>query len=96
MKNKGVGSQTSLLRGQGGYLNLKHNDDGKGYGGAYSGLQVFIVGKGTEEERVFTQDQLAEASAYGREVNRILISQTASNLPNLAMRLLFDEELIDA
>lgn len=61
------------------------------YGGVHAAEQVFVVGKGTDEERLFTQDELPAASAYSRSVNRVLIVQTASNLPNEAMRELFDE-----
>lgn len=93
MDKKGVKSQTSLLRGQGGYLNLHHNDDGIAYGGAHALEQVFVVGKGTEEEELFTQGDLVGASRYAREKNRVLISQTASNLPNAAVRKLFGEAL---
>jgi hypothetical protein len=86
-----VASQTSLLRGQGGYLQLANGDDGIAYGGAHAEEQVFIVGKGTPEERVFAQDNLVGASAYARAKNRTLITQSAGALPNAAMRELFGE-----
>ena len=82
------------MRGAGGYLNLRFHDDGIRYSGEHEGEQVFLVGKGTEEERVFSQSQLQEASNYTRETKRVLLTQTAGNLPNEAMRLLYDEVLV--
>lgn len=80
------------MRGAGGYLNLYFNDDGIRYSGEHEAEQVFVVGKGTEKERVFTKNQLQEASAYAHEQrNVVLISQSAGNLPNEAMRLLYEE-----
>lgn len=90
---KGVASQTSLMRGAGGYLNLRYGDDGIRYSGPHEGEQVFIVGKGTVEEKVFTKDQLVEASAYSHEMMRVLLSQTAGNLPRQAMADLYGESL---
>jgi len=83
------------MRGAGGYLNLRYHDDGIRYSGEHEAEQVFIVGKGTEEERVFSQGQLQEASNYSREVrNKALLTQSAGNLPNEAMRLLYEEALV--
>jgi hypothetical protein len=87
---------TSLARNGGGYLTLHHNDDGIAYAGPHAEEQVFIVGKGMPEERIFRQDQLAEASAYAREAARPLIPAAAGNLPGAAARALYDEELVDA
>lgn len=88
---KGVASQTSLLRGSGGYLNLNYGDDGMRYAGPREGEQVFVVGKGTEQERVFDQNSLAAASAYAHETMKVLISQQAGSLPRQAMMDLFGE-----
>jgi hypothetical protein len=88
-KNRKRESQGDLLRGAGGYLEMRYGDDGIAYGGDRAEEQVIIVGRRTEEERVFTKDQLAEASAYAREVRKTLISQPASVLPRAAMLSLF-------
>jgi hypothetical protein len=92
-KNKGVASQTDLSRGVGGYLSLRYGDDGVVYGGAHVEEQVFVVGKGTEHEKVFAQDNLQGASDWARAYRLALITQVAGSLPNEAMRLLFGEEL---
>jgi len=83
------------MRGAGGYLNLRYDDDGIRYSGEHEAEQVFIVGKGTEDEKVFAQGQLQEASVYTRSVkHKVLLTQTAGNLPNEAMRLLYEEALV--
>lgn len=38
------------------------------HGGAYVGLQIFVVARNTGNERLFKRTQLAEASAYAKEV----------------------------
>jgi len=87
---------TSLARNGGGYLTLHHNDDGVAYAGPHAEEQVFIVGKGMPEERIFRQDELKAASDYSREVSRPLIPAAAGNLPGAAARALYGEELVDA
>lgn len=82
------------MRGAGGYLVLRFHDDGIRYSGEHEAEQVFVVGKGTEDERVFRQDRLQAASNYTRETKRVLLTQTAGNLPNEAMRLLYEEALV--
>lgn len=93
---KGVASQTSLMRGAGGYLNLRYADDGIRYAGDRQDEQVFIVGKGTENEKVFDQDSLQAASQWSRETRSALLTQTAGNLPNQAMQELFGEVLVES
>lgn len=82
---------SSLARGEGGYLALHYNDDGVVYGGEHADKQVFIVAKGTPEEKVFRYDQLPEASAYAHQIGRPLIPAAAGNLPNLAARVLYND-----
>ena len=84
-------SQTDLARGAGGYLLLRFGDDGKVYSGAHAAEQVFVVGKGTEHERAFRQDDLQGASNHARRHRLALITQHAGALPNQAMRGLFEE-----
>lgn len=70
---------------------MRYGDDGTAYGGTHSGEQVFIVGKGTERERVFTKDDLRGASHWARRWRLAILHQTAGDLPNQAMRDLFEE-----
>lgn len=84
-------SQTDLARGAGGYLSLRFGDDGQVYSGAHAAEQVFVVGKGTEHERAFRQDDLQGASQWARKYRLALITQTAGALPNQAMRELYQD-----
>jgi len=52
---------------------------------------VFVVGKGTENEKVFKMDALQGASQWARRFRLALLTQTAGALPNQAMRDLFEE-----
>jgi hypothetical protein len=52
---------------------------------------VFVVGKGTVNEKAFTKDDLQGASDWARRYRLALLTQTASALPNEAMRALFEE-----
>lgn len=90
-KRNRADSMTSLAPGDGGYLGLHHDDDGIGYSGPFAEEQVFIVAKGTPEERLFRKDDLAGASAYAREVGKPLVGPPAGSLPKLAMEKLFGE-----
>lgn len=86
-------SMESLARNGGGYLTMRYLDDGIAYGGPHAEEQVFIVGKGTEEERIFTQYQLKDASEYARESGRPLIPAAAGNLPAAAAMALYGESV---
>lgn len=87
----------SLARNGGGYLTMRYNDDGIAYGGPHAEEQIFIVGKGTDEERVFRMDQFKAASDYARESGRVLIPAAAGNLPAAAAYALYGEEMpVDA
>lgn len=83
------------MRGAGGYLQLRFGDDGIRYGGPHQDEQVFVVGKGTEHEKCFAQDDLQGASNWARQWRLALITQTAGALPNQAMQELFGE-MVDA
>ena len=87
----------SLARNGGGYLTMRYNDDGIAYGGPHAEEQIFIVGKGTEEEKVFRMEEFPEASAYSRLTGRVLIPAAAGNLPAAAGYALYGEEVpVDA
>jgi hypothetical protein len=52
---------------------------------------VFVVGKGTENEKVFSMNDLQGASQHARRFRLALLTQYANALPNQAMRDLFGE-----
>lgn len=55
--------------------------------GPYAGRSIYVVARGTDQERLFRKDKLVEAAAYAREIR-------SSSLENVPTSALCDEAVL--
>ena len=78
-----------MVVGPTGLYDLYRDNEGGRYEGPHAEEKVLIVARGTEQERLFTKAQMAEAARYVRETRRALVSVRAKDIPAAAVERLF-------
>jgi hypothetical protein len=78
---------TRSYAGPGGFPLVTYKDCTTLHLGAHQGTSIYIVGRGTEDEKLFPRTQLTEASVYARQTKRQL-----ENIPTTA---LCDQAVVD-
>lgn len=77
---------TNLSAPRGGYALGSYPDCETFHHGKYEGLTVYVVGRFTDQERLFSRTQLHEASVYQRE--------TGLNIEAIATAELCDDAVL--